>query len=89
MTSSVLGKDGGIDICVGYDRGGERAPRVIGSEEKRLEYALGKAMAERKEEESEGDIVECYPQVLQECKNEAPGGKIGVVITHSRLDHKP
>jgi hypothetical protein len=65
MVPIVLGKDGGTDIRVGDDLGGERAPGVIGGEEKRLEYALGKAMTERKKKESQGDIVECYPQILQ------------------------
>lgn len=51
MASSVLGKDGGIYIRVGYDRGGERAPGIIGGEEKGLEYALGKAMTKRKKKE--------------------------------------
>jgi hypothetical protein len=65
VTSSVLGKDGGADIRVGDDLGGEEAPSVIGGVEKGLEDALGKAMTERKKKEGEGDIVECYPQVLQ------------------------
>ena len=52
MVPIVLGKDGGTDIRVGDDLGGERAPGVVGGEEKRLEDALGKAMTERKKKES-------------------------------------
>ena len=44
MTSGVLGKNGGIDIRVGKNFGSDRAPSVIGDEEKRLEDALGKTM---------------------------------------------
>jgi hypothetical protein len=65
MASSVLGKDGGIDIRVGKDLGGDGAPSVIGDEEKRLEDPLGETMKERKQEKCQGDIVECHPQVLQ------------------------
>ena len=81
MASSVLRKYGGIDVRVGYDRGGERAPGVIGGVEKGLEYALGKAVTERKKEEGQGDIVECYSQVLQ-TRNEAARKQTGV--DHSR-----
>ena len=61
MTSGVLGKDGGIDIRVGKNFGSDRAPSVIGDEEKRLEDALGKTMKKRKKKEGQGDIVECHP----------------------------
>lgn len=66
MTPSVLRKDGGTDIRAGDDRGGEGAPSVISGVEKGLEDALGEAVTEGKKKEGKGDIVECYPQVLQQ-----------------------
>lgn len=61
MTSSKLGKDGGIDIFASNDLRGDRAPCIIGGIEKGLEDALCKAMKEGEEEERKSDIVECYP----------------------------
>jgi hypothetical protein len=64
VTPGELGKDGGIDVRVSNDGRSDGAPHVVGAEQKRLDGALGKTMKEREEEESDGDPVQSYPQVL-------------------------
>ncbi len=64
VTPRELGKDGGIDVRVSNDVRSDGAPQVVGAEQKGLDGALGKAMKEGEEEESDGDPVQGYPQVL-------------------------
>jgi len=76
VAPGILRKDGGTDVRVGNDLGGEGAIGVVGAEQKRLDGALRETVKERKNKESDGDPVQSDLQVLEpgRCQREERRG---------------
>ena len=90
VTPGELGKDGGIDVRVSNDVRSDGAPQVVGAEQKGLDGALGKAMKEGEEEESDGDPVQSYPQVLRGWRLSTRGEEnLAAGHTHDGLEGEP
>jgi len=82
VAPGILRKDGGIDVRVGNDVGGEGAIAIIGAVQKRLDGALCETVEERENKESYGDPVQSDPQVLESGRSEREK-RVGLLGGHT------